>query len=113
MSTVAQMTDFIRGSRVDDYGPLFALASRLCSLVAAGNTLREQASSAAEGAAERQFLSAATLRLVSAIVGAHGKEVGASAGLAAVSKAAPAWMPLLTHAPVHEVSAASGSSVAD
>ena len=44
------------------------------------------------------------LRLTAALVGAHGKDVGASGGLGVIAEVAPSWRPLLQQAPVQEVS---------
>ena len=46
----------------------------------------------------------AVLRLTAALVGAHGKDVGASGGLGVIADWAPSWRPLLQQAPVQEVS---------
>ncbi|BDA46529.1 probable small subunit processome component 20 homolog at N-terminal half [Coccomyxa sp. Obi] len=122
---IAQMTEFIRGSRVEDYAPLFTLTARLGSLVAAGardesavsdpecaagtadpgadaapSHLDESLGSQPGGAAS---LPGSALRLVAAVVAGHGKDVGASAGLTAISRAAPGWAPLLGHAPIDGV----------
>ena len=37
VDTVAQMVEYIGGSRVDDYAPLFALNSRLCEMELTGS----------------------------------------------------------------------------
>lgn len=126
---IAQMTEFIRGSRVEDYAPLFALTARIGSIVAArgaaagaGDDSAVSHPNRAAGAADpggdaalscpdespgshpgAGSLPGSALRLVAAIVAGHGKDVGASAGPAAISQAAPGWAPLLRHAPVDEV----------
>ena len=114
---IAQMTEFIRGSRVEDYAPLFALAARLGSVVAAGagdESAISNPDSASEAAPShpdespgshpgRGSLPGSALRLVAAVVAGHGKDVGASAGLTAISRAASGWAPLLRHAPIDEV----------
>lgn len=127
---VAQAAEFHRGSRVEDYGPLCALATRLCaglaSLPAAAAAGGAAAGDCAEGAADAgatrpacplpgaspcgdvassegpPTLSGATVRLVAALVAGHGKGVGASAGLAALEGVARGWAPALTAAPVRE-----------
>ena len=48
-------------------------------------------------------LSRAALRWVAALIAAHGKDVGASGGLAAIREMAPSWRPLLQQAPVADV----------
>jgi hypothetical protein len=112
---VVQMTEFIRGSRVDDYGPLLALAARLCTLASmpSAAAIPQQTvgrvNKGSPGEALPRSVSGSALRLVGAIVSGHSKEVGASAGLATVTQAAPAWVPLLSHAPIGEVSMVSSS----
>lgn len=108
---IAQMTEYIRGSRVEDYAPLFALTTRLGSVVAAhpaaDESVLSQSGVGDESAGSHPHsvvsLPGAALRLVAAVIGGHGKDVGASAGLSAISRAAPGWAPLLTHAPIDEV----------
>ena len=51
-----------------------------------------------------ESLPRAVLRLTAALVGAHGKDVGASGGLGVIAKVAPSWRPLLQQAPAQEVS---------
>lgn len=122
VSAVAQMTEFIRGSRVDDYEPLFALTAHLGAIVAAGAAAADAAGAAAAAGAGESAVSdartgdesagsqsgspslpGAALRLVAAVVAGHGKDVGASAGLTAIARAATGWAPLLSHAPINEV----------
>lgn len=114
------MTEFIRGSRVEDYAPLFSLTARLGSIVAAaagdesalsdpGCTADAALSHPDESLGShhgRASLPGSALRLVAAVVAGHGKDVGASAGLIAISRAAPGWAPLLKHAPIDEVRSA-------
>ena len=65
--------------------------SRQTGLLAAGATPDEAS------------LSRAGLRLVAALIGAHGKHVGASGGLGVIAEMAPSWRPLLQQAPVADV----------
>lgn len=122
--TIAQMSEYIRGSRVEDYAPLFALTMRLGSIVAAhpagedstmtysgggdesadGHPAGDDDSAGSLPGRGTASLPGAALRLVAAVIGGHGKDVGASAGLSAISRAAPGWAPLLSHAPIDEVS---------
>lgn len=48
-------------------------------------------------------LPCAALRLTAALIGAHGKDVGASGGLEVIREMAPSWGPLLQQAPVIDV----------
>ena len=58
----------------------------------------------AGGSTTSASLPCAVLRLTAALVGAHGKDVGASGGLAVIAEVAFSWRPLLQQAPVQEVS---------
>ena len=135
---VAQAAEFHRGSRVEDYAPLCALATRLCASLASlpaaaaasGGAGGDPAPGAAEAGAAKPAcpsgaslcddgasldgapsLSCATLRLIAAIVAGHGKGVGASAGLSALEGAAVAWAPALTAAHVHQALALARSLI--
>lgn len=129
---VAQAVEFFRGSRVEDYGPLVELATRLCAGLhapadpnldpaspapgeaegkdGAGEPAGVQpATSAGEAGGDREgggypgnSLSGQALRLVAAIVAGRGKGVGASGGLDALADVAPCWAPALAGAPAGE-----------
>ena len=161
------MVEYIRGSRVDDYAPLFDLNVRLCAMdlrvsttadgescfdacsgvsvqkrhlavlalcikarvavVDAGYMVSHRLAKAlcqgglchcpcqlygvgadcwvyAGGGSTSASLPRAVLRLTAALVGAHGKDVGASGGMGIIAEVAPSWRPLLQQARVQEVS---------
>ncbi len=55
----------------------------------------------AESTSSAASLPQAALRLTAALIGAHGKDVGASGGLEVIREMAPSWGPLLQQAPCH------------
>ena len=120
LSLLCQFLEYYRGSRVEDYRPMFALAARLVGLdiwsPSAASSLEEQ-----EQGAEREAgggddaaadedeqagevpdeydyrahldpsLTGQALRLLCALAYSHTKAAGASEGPAAIARAAPVW----------------------
>jgi U3 small nucleolar RNA-associated protein 20 len=91
---VAQAVEYFRGSRVEDFGPILQLTQQLMTqqLLAAPPP--------AGGAAPTSRLPDQTLRLLLAVALAHTQMVGASGGLPALARRAPAaWGAAFEHAP--------------
>ena len=124
LSLLCQLLEYYRGSRVEDYRPMFALAARLIGLdiwgpqAAASSPSEQQAPGreAGDGAEEGETpdehdfrvyldpsLTEQALRLLCALVYSHAKVVGASEGPAAVARAAPVWSAVFSKASRREV----------
>ena len=129
LSLLCSMVEFHRGSRVEDYGPVFAVTKRV--ILSSSPTFWMQhnrhrgdghesepedrderasrqrsnipfsASEEAEGHGAYMDLSMSgqILRLLKALVYAHCKAVGASEGITAIRKAAPFWLGIFSRAP--------------
>ena len=104
-SLLCQMVEHRRGSRVEDYRPLFEAAASLVDLVFGGKSGdvlesegpeeedQDQEGAGPQAAFERPSLARETLRLLTALVYAHARAVGASAGLVSIAAVAPTWAP--------------------
>lgn len=126
VALLSRMIEYHRGSRVETYSPLFAMATRLIGpeMLGNGNTGAESGEkSAQEGIAgakeednEQQdgpegllseffepSLSKEVLRYLQSLVYSHCKVISASEGPAAIERAAPLWAPAFSRAPQHEV----------
>jgi U3 small nucleolar RNA-associated protein 20 len=108
---VAQMVEYYRGSRIDDYAPLFALASRLAAPAFSSAAQGEEYSDEGgldvpaidpgeDGLWRSTSLPRQALRLMKAVALGHWRVVGASTGPVAVGRVAPVWGAALSHAPV-------------
>lgn len=129
-SLVAQMIEFFRGSRVEAYGPVLDLLSRLLLpgrfLVALGDggngKAKEERSK--EGAGEpveeeeeeqahlrRASVTEQALRVMVAVVAGHAKVVGASQGMWSLIPRAGEWDAVWTCSPAGEILAAARAVV--
>jgi U3 small nucleolar RNA-associated protein 20 len=110
---VAGAVEYFKGSRVEDYEPMFQLAARLSApqFCAAGELAGAEEEEDGGGEAEERedaaflapSLPAQTLRLMQALSAAHQKAAGASRGPAAIEQAAPRWAVVFASAPPADV----------
>lgn len=123
---IAEVVAFVRGSRVEDFKPVFEIAKQATRLLGqlqsdsvsgvpatsgatagAAASTRDEPTTAQEEASEEPYLDAslseAALQLVLHTTLSHLRAIGASEGMGAVVRAAPGWSPLFALAPTPEL----------